>query len=164
MGMIEKAKNFLYRNYNLEVEVIDEVGRRTKHYVTPVNNTFRLKFEDGEQDYIVDHNFLILDQKKKILVGYYHKNNPQPIHMEHKRNPDLDGRGFREIMESKVVKDLFSEEGMNILMWILFILIFVGVLLVWQLAISNHWVKPAKDAASIIGLGGYQLWAKRKKQ
>ena len=57
-----------------------------------------------------------------MASSFYHTNNPQPIPMNHQRNSEgIDAIGFKSVLDSKTIKDLFSGEGVNqltILLWV----------------------------------------------
>lgn len=107
---------------------IDEAGLIIDKKFKYTNNTFSTKAFGEPQAYIVDHNFIVYDKKTKIPVSLYYVNNPSPIRIQHERNKELDGIGFKKILDSKTISELFSEENKNVML-ILIILIGLNMLL-----------------------------------
>lgn len=134
MGLWESFKSFFKKKRKLHVTFFDEIGNVYNKEIKYENNMFKIK-EFGEKvAYIVDHNFVLYDKSNHMARAYYYVNNPQPIRIQHERNQDLDSIGFRKILDSKVIADLFSEEGKNLMFWILIVGIINGVLTMIVLA------------------------------
>lgn len=109
------------REQKLSVVFIDETGHEHPKKVSYKNNVFHTKINGEEGSYIVDHNYIVHDGKNRPK-SYYYTNNPNPIRIQHARNEVLDSISFKRIIDSKVVTDLFAEEGLGKL-FILLILI-----------------------------------------
>lgn len=142
MDVWSNIKEFFYKKDSLEAVFIDELRRRRVIKVTPKGNTFVVKEFGDNLMYVVNYKYLIFDPKRNVHVGFWYRNNPVQIPMNHERNHELDSVGLREIIESKVVKDLFSENTKNLLMIIIIILCGVGLLCMWSVGIGMKWIKP----------------------
>lgn len=141
MELIDKAKGFFQKKSKITAIIIDEVGKVHTKKVPYANNSFTLLVNSQKHAYVVDHNFVTYDIKKNGPVSFYYVNNPQPIRMQHERNADMDSIGFKKILDSKVITDLFSEEAKNLLT-ILMILIIVNLVLTGLLAaVQFHIIK-----------------------
>lgn len=133
MGLMNAIKDFFRKKDKLRVIMIDEVGRFTIQQVTYDNNTFSLGGMMGKQSaYIVDHNAIYYDKKSGEGLSAYYRNNPNPIQLTHERNPDVDAVGFKNILDSKVIQDLFSQEGVKMLTVLLIIVICIAVFQLMQ--------------------------------
>jgi hypothetical protein len=113
---------------------IDETGHVFRREVKYENNKFDLKYAGEHMTYIVDHERMLYDAKKNQGTSFYYVNNPEPIRFQHMRNKDLDSVGFRKILESKAIIDLFSEEGMNRILILIILTSIVLFLVVVSLA------------------------------
>lgn len=133
MDIIDKVKSFFKKKSKIKAIVLDEVGKIHIKKVPYSNNTFTLTFNGEKQAYTVDHNFVTYDAKSNMPTSFYHINNPEPIRMKHERNTEMDSISFKKILDSKVITDLFSPEGKNLLT-ILMILIVVNLALTGLLA------------------------------
>ena len=128
MSFIDGITTFFRKKSKLRVIFIDEVGNVSNKIVKYANNTFEVKIQGEKQAYLVDHNFIMYDKGDRTATSFYYVNNPQPIHIQHSRNKDgIDSIGFKKILDSKTIQDLFSSEGMNIMKVIMFLAI--GILL-----------------------------------
>lgn len=125
---------FLQKKSRLKAIFIDEAGIVSIKKVKYTNNTFSLKSFGEDQAYVIDHNFVTYDSKTKNPVSFYYVNNPNPIRIQHERNKDVDGIGFKKILDSKTISDLFSDEGKNI-MTLLLILLAVNIVITLVVAL-----------------------------
>lgn len=111
MGLLDKITGFFKKKSRLHCVFIDEIGDVHFVEVKFSNNTFTTKFFGEPQTYIVDHNYILYNRKSKTPIAFYYVNNPNPIGIQHERNRDVDSIGFKKILDSKTIQDLFSEEG-----------------------------------------------------
>lgn len=143
MGMIDSVKNYFKSKEKLRVFFIDEVGKLTIKNVTYVNNNFTIS--DGllgkKRAYLVDHNYIIYDKKTGEATSFYYTNNPNPIHIQHERNKDVDSIGFKNILDSKVIEELFSQEGVKMMTILLILVIVIIVLFLAQFYVDYRIMK-----------------------
>lgn len=137
------AFNFFMKKSRLKAMFIDEVGLVSEKKVKYTNNTFSVKNFGEAQAYVVDHNFVTYDKKTKMPVSFYYVNNPNPIRIQHERNKEVDGIGFKKILDSKVISDLFSDEAKSIMTMLL---VLIGVNLLFSLVIVLILFKVIKVA------------------
>lgn len=128
MGAIDRVKGFFKKRSKLRAIIHDETANVYQKDVVYSNNVFMISINGEKHAYVVDHNFVSYDQKTKIPISYYYISNPQPIRIQHERNQEVDSIGFRKILESKVITDLFSDEARNTL-FLLVVLIIISMLL-----------------------------------
>lgn len=133
MNIIDKAKEFFKKKSKIRAIIQDEVGKIHTKKCPYSNNSFTVVINAEKHAYVVDHNFVTYDAKNNMPTSFYYINNPQPIRMQHERNEEVDSIGFKKLLDSKVITDLFSEEGKNMLT-ILMILIIVNLALTGLLA------------------------------
>lgn len=139
--MLNGIKNFFKKKQVIKARFIDESGRETTKKIKYTNNTFTLSFFGEDQSYMVDHKKVIYDAKDKLPILYYYVNNPNPLTLEHMRNPEVDAVGFKQIIESKVVKDLFSDEQANLLKIIVIVIIIHALISIVTMARVMGWIK-----------------------
>lgn len=140
MTLWEDLIGIFRKKRKLRAILLDEVGNVLIKNVGYENNTFTIKISGSQQTYIVDMNYVTYDKKTSLPVSFYYVNNPNPIRMRHERNKDVDSIGFKKILDSKTIQDLFSQEsankfnimliivGINILLSIFIILLQTGVI------------------------------------
>lgn len=121
--IIDAIKDFFKGKRVLRAYFIDETGRIFKKEVHYSNNIFSIKIGDDLQSYIVDHNFMVYDAKDRVGTSVYYVNNPNPVRLQHERNNQVDSISIKKILDSKAIKDLFSEENKELINWILIIVI-----------------------------------------
>jgi hypothetical protein len=127
MGIVVWVKNLFKKRNRLKAIFIDETGHIITYKVKYANNVFTKRIHGEEGSYIVDHNYIVYGKNNEATSAYY-TNNPNPIRLQHQRNENLDSLGFKRIIDSKAVADLFSAEGTNKMMMII-ILIGINLLL-----------------------------------
>jgi hypothetical protein len=130
MTFIDNIKDMFKKKQKLVAIFFDETGSTYAREVVYSNNRFEVsdKLFGHKGVYIVDHNFIIYDRRTRKPYCYYYTNNPNPIHIHHERNKDVDSIGFKRILDSKVITELFSTDGLKFLTVILIIVIIVGLL------------------------------------
>lgn len=121
--MMDTIKGMFRKKRKILAVFLDETGGwqiKKKKYE---NNTFEDKegWSGKKERYVVDHTHVAYDRKTGLPVSVYHKHNPQPIPLAHQRNRDIDSVGLNNILESKVVEELFSNKGLGTLFWIMII-------------------------------------------
>lgn len=128
MGFIDKITYFFKKKNKMTAVIIDEVGKEYRKKVKYSNNTFMISMNGEKHAYLVDHNHVVYSTKNNEPISYYFINNPQPLKMEHHRNELVDSKGLKNLLDSKVITDLFSEEQKNLMM-ILLILVVINMLI-----------------------------------
>jgi hypothetical protein len=123
MGMMD----FFKTKQKLKATFFDETGSVFIKEVKYENNKFDVseKLFGKKGTYIVDANFIVYARKTRTPMAYYYTNNPNPIHIQHVRNKDVDSIGFKRILDSKVIVDLFSSDGIKFLTVILILCIII---------------------------------------
>lgn len=149
MGMWEDFKGLFKRKKKLVALFIDETGRWYRKEKRYQNNTFtESSFSKEPQEYIVDQSATGIEHKSGLPVSLYHVNNPEPIRnpdlLIHRRKQELDAIGFKKILDSKAIQDLFTDDRANILM---ILLILVGACLIFILIIGMKVFNIIKWAA-----------------
>lgn len=135
MSLIESIMGFFRKKQKLRAYFIDEVGTVTKKVVKYKNNTFEANIQGEKGAYLIDHNNIFYDRKDRMASSFYHTNNPQPLKLNHNRNEEgIDSVGFKSVLDSKTIKDLFSSEGINQLTILLYIAIAIVIMQVISLA------------------------------
>jgi hypothetical protein len=96
----------------LRAYFIDESGQMYSAKKKYDNNMFTMKVSGKVYTYIVDKNFLHFDQDEKLPVGFYYVGNPVPVQLRHERSEStgVNSVSLTNIMESKIVQELFSSE------------------------------------------------------
>lgn len=146
--MISSIGGFFKSKRRLRAYFIDEAGLLIIREIKYDNNSFTTKFNGNLHAYIIDHNFIFYSAKDKTPCSFYYVNNPHPVHIQHERNIDVDSIGFKQILDSKTITDLFSNEGKNLL---LMLTIMVGACIVLGLimiAIQAGWITLPKVASA----------------
>jgi hypothetical protein len=124
--MIEWVKGLFRKKKKLNARFIDEVGHSFDRKVKYVNNTFSISIQGVEQTYIVDMACVIYERKKKLPTSVYYVGNPNPLRFSHLRNKDVDSISFKQILDSKVVTDLFTS-GLEAKVQLLIILVAINL-------------------------------------
>lgn len=133
--------DIFFRPKKIRAIFIDETGSLIEQFHKYSNNKFETKFGEHEMAYIIDHNRIVYD-KKKMPTSFYHVGDPSPIDVNHKRDTELDAIGFKKILDSKTIVDLFSNDGNKNLMTLLIILIIGNIILsVVIMMIQFHFIK-----------------------
>lgn len=145
MGSLFKKKQRLIAVF------FDETGSEFRREVTYENNKFEVseKLFGKKGSFIVDHNFIVYDRKSRTPKSYYYTNNPNPIHIKHERNRDVDSIGFKRLLDSKVIEELFSNDGVKFLT---VILILVIVVLLVQLGIGYGVYKSLSGVDQLLNI------------
>lgn len=103
---------------------IDEAGTLTQAKVEYASSIFDIKLGDTIQTYLIDKDHIIYNKKTKKPVCFYYTNNPHPIRLHHEpvdTEVSLSSISLKNILESKVVTDLFTPEGMGKLAMLLLV-------------------------------------------
>ena len=108
----------------LKARIIDETGNETEHKIGYKDNSFKV----GGMTYIIDLKSVVRKTDSRFPIAYYSRNNPIPKDMRHDRNEEVSGVSLTEIIESKVMTDLFAQDGDNKLKLILIASIISAVL------------------------------------
>ena len=138
--VLDKVLNLFRSKRRLRAHFIDEAGLIFTRVLPYDNNTFTTKFAGHEHSYIVDHNYIVYSSKDRMPTSLYYVNNPHPVRLQHERNLETDSVGFKNILDSKTIQDLFSPEAKNVLM-ILMIMVGVAIVLVLEvLAQTAGWI------------------------
>lgn len=132
MGILGKITGFFTKKAKLKAIIFDEVGKQHEKKVEYANNYFSTSINGESHAYVVDHNFINYGAKNNEPIAHYYINNPQPIRLQHERNEEMDSIGFKKILESKVITDLFTEQAKNLLtlLMILMVITLIGVAIV----------------------------------
>jgi hypothetical protein len=135
MTFLDEFKGFFRKKTKLRAVFFDETGSEFTKNVIVENNRFEISENlFGKKGvYIADHNYIVYERKKRIPKSYYYVNNPNPIHIQHQRNREMDSIGFKRILDSKVIEELFSNSGIKFLT---IILVVVCAILVLNFAIG----------------------------
>lgn len=141
MVVLDLLRGFFKKKRVLKASFYDEAGRVVVRKVKYQNNTFTQKFNGELQTYIVDDAYINYDAKTNQPMSSYYINNPQPIRFLHERNNEVDSIGFKKIIDSKVIKDLFSDED-STKMLLLIILICISIAVsAFTLAKVMGWIR-----------------------
>ncbi len=139
--LVSTVKQIFIKKRKLTAFFIDEVGKVWPKKVSYVNNTFEYKTGGQKGTYIVDHKCILYLGSNNEPCSFYYTNNTQPITMSHERDDTIDAIGFKTILDSKAISELFSSKGLN-LMIILMCMIGVNMLFsLFILAIQMKWIK-----------------------
>ena len=131
---------------------IDETGHVFKKKVKYDNNVFYIRYAGNKMMYIVNHERVLYDARSNKGVSYYYLNNPEPIKFQHMRNKELDSVGFKKIIDSKAIIDLFSEEGAKKMMIIIILLVVVIILCILILGFEGGFIHyNAANATAVPG-------------
>lgn len=151
MGLLNMLQGFFKKKQKLRAIFFDETGSQFKKDVVYENNKFKIseKLFGKKGVYIVDNNFVLYDRKTRIPISYYYANNPNPIHIKHERNADLDSIGFKKMLDSKVITELFSNDGIKFLT---IILILVIILLLINLGLAYGAYKTTTGMENLINI------------
>jgi hypothetical protein len=142
MGLMDwPVLSFFKKKQKLTVYMIDEVGELVIDDVTYANNTFEYTYQGKTGVYFVDHNYVQYRKKDKRAWSMYYINNPAPIQIQHKRNAELDSIGAKQIIDSKVVVDLFSDEAKSTLTIIIILICVILLLAIFQTLITTKIIK-----------------------
>lgn len=124
--------DFFRRKKVIEAEFIDKTGRSLTKKVKYTNDSFTVNYFGKEEEYNIDYNKMIYDMKTNQPKLKYFVGDPIPLTIENSRNPDMNASGYKAILNSKVVEDLFKEKKTDIM---LIIAIMVGVSIVLSFVI-----------------------------
>jgi hypothetical protein len=121
---------FFKKKYALKAHFLDETGHQNGNGKTVKynNNGFSIKRNGKEEHYLVRHERIIYDQGTGVAHSYYYAGNPEPILFKHTRNKEVDAIGFKQIIDSKAIEDLFKDESANLLMILLIMLVITMIL------------------------------------
>lgn len=127
MGLWHEFKQYFKKKRRLVAVFIDETGRIFEKETPYENNNFTIKIGSNlvgmggtEQTYIVDAECMIYEVKSNLPKLFYYTNNPYPLKLKHTRSKEgVDSIGFKTLLDSKVITDLFSDEASDKLLWIL---------------------------------------------
>jgi hypothetical protein len=126
MGLFGAIKAFFRKKRTFQAYIIDETDGIELYRVKVENNTFTLKnglLDDNPMTYIVDNGYVVTRKKDNIPCSFYHKNNPEPINIFHKRNVQMSSIAFKKLLDDKTIQELFSPEGIKKLDIVLIIVI-----------------------------------------
>jgi hypothetical protein len=123
MGLIYQIKNFFIIHPKIQAILIDESGRM-KRFKTKYDNN---RFIKRGCTYVVKHDRMIYDKNREMMpTSFYYEGNPEPLLFNHERNPFIDGKGFKAIIEDQTIEQLFST-NLNKLLQLVMILVIVGL-------------------------------------
>ncbi len=86
------------------------------------NKTIQANFGGKKQTYLVDKDLVYFYPKKKLGISFYSVGIPQPIDMSNPK-ASIDSTSLNDILESKVIQELFSSDTVKMLRIILYVLI-----------------------------------------
>jgi hypothetical protein len=108
-------------------------NRSIIRFIMPDKSIMQLKikrivdgFSIGEKKYLFDHRAVIFNRWRKRVL-YYYWNNPNPIVFGEKK-PDITSQDLYTLLETKLIKDLFSSSEISGLKLLLFVSIGLGVI------------------------------------
>lgn len=118
------------RGPKVEVVFIDETNHSFRAKKRYTNNQFSIRINGEDQRYNVDPKRVIRPAKGGIAQIFYEVGNPDPLPMQSEGDRTLSSVGYQQIMEDKVVRDLFSGDLDKLLknIFMLSVIILVGVL------------------------------------
>jgi len=103
-------------------------NRTIVRFIMPDKSIMQIKvkrvvdgFSIGEKKYLFDHRAVIFNRMRKRIL-YYHWNNPKPIIFTDKAY-DISSQDLYSLLETKLIKDLFSDSELNTLRLWLFVAI-----------------------------------------
>lgn len=105
------------------IDHADHVHKRT---VYPEGDKIEVSFGGQKHVYIVDKNAMFYDKKHRPII-YYNISDPLPLNISGNPSNDIHPEGLRDVLEHKMVKDLFKMDGDKILM-VLLILIAINLM------------------------------------
>lgn len=129
MSFITKIKYFFTLKKKIDVTFFTLSGTAYRAKKIIKNGVFYHSIHGTDHAYVVDFGRVYYNQKDHTPTAYYHEGNPQPLDMSHRRNDEVDSVGFRDILDSKIVQDLFSDEKSSSIFWILIISGIIGVMM-----------------------------------
>lgn len=140
MSFLKPVLDLFKTKRRLKAHFLDEAGLFFTREVKYDNNMFSTKFGGKDHAYIVDHNFIFYDAKDRRPSSLYYVNNPNPVRLQHERNLEADSIGFKNIIDSKTVQDLFSPEAANKMMILIIMLGVVILLVIVVIAVQAGWL------------------------
>lgn len=141
--MLDAIKGIFKKKRKLIAIMIDETGTVTQKKKKYENSLFHDKtsFNAEKEAYIVDHNFMCFDAKTHLPVAFYAMHNPQPLRMKHAPNPEVNAVGFQHILDNKAIQDLFSNQGLGTLFWVLVLVGFNILFTFIMIGIQTGYIK-----------------------
>jgi hypothetical protein len=102
-------------------------NRTIIRFIMPDKSIMQIKVKrivDGfsiqEKKYLFDHRAVIFNRMRKRIL-YYHWNNPNPIIWTNTGKHEISSQDLYTLLETKLIKDLFSSTEINMLKILLYV-------------------------------------------
>lgn len=118
-------------------------NRTIIRFIMPDKSMMQIKIKrvvDGfsiqEKKYLFDHRAVIFNRLRKRIL-YYHWNNPNPIIWSNTGKHEISSQDLYSLLETKLIKDLFSSTEINSLKILLYFALGLNLLIVVLLFFYN---------------------------